>query len=189
MLRPTLGALALAGTALTMTACGAGAQAGQSALDVPSAAGNNAVRTAEVDTPRCGTGDLNAKFGGVLDDGSGQLRIQLEYTNVSDHECILRGTPGVDLIGPVDPVHGPTYSVPRIDDGDPGYLLKAGERGIAWLTVLPDHSPEAWRPTELITIPPGQEDPLRIPWSHDFGVVRQDGATHPGTYVHNFKPF
>lgn len=189
MLRTTLGALVLAGTALTVTACGAGAQAAQSAAGVPSDAGNDAVRTAAVETPRCGTGDLNSKFGGVLDDGSGQLHIQLEYTNVSDHECILRGAPGVDLIGPVDPVHGPTYSVPRIDDGDPGYLLAVGERGIADLTVLPDNSPEAWRPTELITIPPGQEDPMRIPWSHDFGVVRQDGATHPGTYVHNFKPF
>ncbi|MFR9727777.1 DUF4232 domain-containing protein [Saccharopolyspora sp. MS10] len=189
MLRTTLGALALAGTALTLTACGAGAQAAQSALGAQSGAGDDAARTAEVDTPRCGTGDLNARFGGVLDDGSGQLHIQLEYTNVSDHECVLRGAPGVDLIGPVDPVHGATYSVPRVDDGDPGYLLTAGERGMADLTVLPDRGPEAWRPTELITTPPGQEDPLRIPWSHDFGVVRQDGATHPGTYVHNFKPF
>lgn len=43
------------------------------------------MRTAEVGTPRCGTGDLNAEFGGVLDDGSGQLHIQLDYTNVPGH--------------------------------------------------------------------------------------------------------
>ena len=192
MLRTKVGVLALAGVALTATAaCGANAESGAAMAgangDQASAAASGGTRAGGGTAgERCGTGDLSVSFGEVRDSGTNQPHIQLVYTNVSEDDCTLRGVPGVDLTGPVDPVQGPTYSVPRIDNGDAGHLLKAGEAGIAELTVLADGGPEAWVPTELITIPPGEDTARRIAWPYDFGVLRQDGATHPGTYVNGF---
>lgn len=50
----------------------------------------------------------------------------------------------------------------------------------ARLTYLTD--PAGRRPAELATTPPGDTAQLTVPWNGE-PVLRQDGATRPGTYI------
>ncbi|WP_236793037.1 DUF4232 domain-containing protein [Amycolatopsis sp. GM8] len=173
-------AVTLAAAALALSACGTttGAQAPSPATAQAVAAVTTATPAS---TPRCATGDLALSLGTMTQTAAGQDQVPLVYQNVSSHPCDLHGAPGVDLAGPNDPAFGPTYSLPRVDDGPRSIVLAPGERGAAMLFLLQDGG---WVPNEIVSIPPGQTTPLRVAWPFRFGVLRQDAATHPGTYVY-----
>lgn len=93
--------------------------------------------------------------------------------------------------GPDDP-NGPTYQVLRVgvEDQQASSTIEPGRTATATLTYLTD-SPggfgtsgsTGWVPTELVTTPPGDTEQLTAPWPSGDTVVRQDGATRPGTFV------
>ncbi|WP_328610331.1 DUF4232 domain-containing protein [Amycolatopsis sp. NBC_00345] len=142
-------------------------------------------------TPRCTTADLSASLGTPKEheDAAGQFDVPLKYTNTSSHSCALHGVPGVDLVGPADP-NGTTYHLTRTDNGVAMNVVTPGQSATATVTVL-TQAPGAvgssgstdWTPTRLVTIPPGQTQPLTVAWPSSLTVMRQDSATHPGSFV------
>jgi hypothetical protein len=184
MKRILMGIGAAAGM-VALTACGtAGAttQAGGSAVAAASV-GAPAAATA---TPRCTTADLAVSLGKPAEKtgAPGQFDVPLTYRNTSDHTCGLYGVPGVDLVGPDDATFGPVYHLPRVDNGVKYNEVPAGTTASATITILtPSEGGASWTPTKLDTIPPGQTEALTADWPADLPVLRQDAATHPGTYV------
>ncbi|WP_329062374.1 DUF4232 domain-containing protein [Amycolatopsis sp. NBC_01480] len=182
------------------TAVGAGAVGGAGGGGVSDvskqrsdAAGKSgtAPKSAADSTPRCTTADLSASLGSPTQhqDAAGQFDVPLKYTNTSSHSCALHGVPGVDLVGPDDP-NGTTYHLPRIDNGVPMNVVEPGQSATATVTVLTQTpgsvgslGSTGWTPTRLVTIPPGQTQPLTVAWPSSLTVMRQDSATHPGSFV------
>ncbi|GAB3135969.1 hypothetical protein GCM10027258_09300 [Amycolatopsis stemonae] len=137
-------------------------------------------------TPRCTTADLEVLLGKPAEkkDASGQYDIPLTFRNTTDHTCGLYGVPGVDLVGPDEATFGPVYHLPRIDNGVKYNEVTAGTTASATITVLkPAAGEPAWTPAKLNTIPPGSTKALSAKWPADLPVLRQDAATHPGSYV------
>ncbi|HEY1973033.1 MAG TPA: DUF4232 domain-containing protein [Pseudonocardia sp.] len=167
------------------------APASESANPAPS--GPSTATATPAGTGRCHTAALSAKLGKRVALGSvGQGYLPLIYTNVSGRSCLLRGVPGLDLRGPADP-NGPVYSLYRQDRGG-SVTLAPGASASARVVVLSDtgdgsygsnHSTN-WTPTELVTIPPGETTPLTVPWPAGVSVLRQDEATHPGSWIESF---
>ncbi|MGW4060174.1 DUF4232 domain-containing protein [Amycolatopsis sp. NPDC004747] len=188
--RISIGAAALAG-AFALTACGttgstaapaANGGTGAGAAEAPAPAAPAAAKTSG--TPRCTTADLTVALGKPKEKSPGQYDLRLTYQNLSDHTCGLYGVPGVDLVGPDDPAFGAVYHLPRIDNGVKYNEVTPGTTASATITVLtPDGGGKSWTPAKLNTIPPGQTRPLSADWPADLPVLRQDAATHPGTYV------
>ncbi len=105
------------------------------------------------------------------------------FTNISEQPCTMQGYPGVDLVGPDDPVFGPTYSMPR-QGGDPQpFTLRPWDDALSYLTFLPG-PPDGWVPSTIVVTPPDATTHMEFPWNAPgISVLRQDGATHPGTYI------
>ncbi|WP_103351157.1 DUF4232 domain-containing protein [Amycolatopsis sp. CA-128772] len=175
--------LGTAAGAFALAACGTSAAATPAGGGAPVGGGVAGASTA---TPRCTTADLAASLGKPVQksDAPGQFDVPLTYRNVSDHTCALHGVPGVDLTGPDDPAFGPVYHLPRIDNGVQANEVTPGTTASATVTVLtPAEGGASWTPGKLVTIPPAQTRPLTVEWPSDLPVLRQDAATHPGTYV------
>jgi hypothetical protein len=172
--------------AFALAACGT-TTAAAPAVQAPAAGGSGGgVAAASTATPRCTTADLEVLLGKPAEknDAPGQFDIPLTYRNTSDHTCGLYGVPGVDLVGPDDATFGPVYHLPRVDNGVKYNEVPAGMTASATITVVkPAAGEPAWTPAELNTIPPGRTTALTAKWPADLPVLRQDAATHPGSYV------
>ena len=178
--------------AFVLAACGTSTAAQTPAPIAPAApapaqgASGGGVATASSSTPRCTTADLEVLLGKPAEknDAPGQFDIPLTYRNTTDHTCGLYGVPGVDLVGPDDATFGPVYHLPRVDNGVKYNEVTAGTTASATITVVkPATGEPAWTPAKLNTIPPGQTTALTAKWPADLPVLRQDAATHPGSYV------
>jgi hypothetical protein len=191
MKRILMGIGAVAGM-VALTACGTTGAATETSSGAAGAgaagagAGVAAATVAASATPRCTTADLAVSLGKPAEknDAPGQFDVPLTYRNTSDHTCGLYGVPGVDLNGPADARFGPVYHLPRIDNGVKYNEVPAGTTASATITVLtPAEGGASWTPSKLVTIPPGRTEALTADWPADLPVLRQDAATHPGTYV------
>ena len=148
----------------------------------------NATATAQ---PWCGIDSLSASTGPYGSPGDlAQMHFDLILTNVSAQACSLQGYPGVDLVGPDDPMWGPTYSLPR-ESGDPRPVtLAPGTSASSRLTFLPVADTDGWVPDTIVVTPPDATTQLETPWIPGrITVMRQDGATHPGTYIGALHPY
>jgi hypothetical protein len=141
---------------------------------------------------RCHTDQLAARLGTRSTTAPGQTAIPLVYTNTSKASCALHGVPGLDLHGPADP-NGPVYQLPRQDRGGSGVTLAPGRSASAKVVVLSYEEGSVgsagstrWTPTQVVTIPPGETTPLTVAWPAGLTVLRQDEATHPGSWVESF---
>ncbi|MFJ8910166.1 DUF4232 domain-containing protein [Amycolatopsis sp. NPDC102389] len=140
---------------------------------------------AEAATPRCATADLAVSLGEPeqREEATGQFDVPLTFTNISSRACALSGVPAVDLVGPDNP-NGPVYHLPRVDDGTRVTEVPPGSRATAAVTVLsPVPGSTSWTPSKLVTVPPGRMEALSVDWPSDLPVLRQDGATRPGSWV------
>ncbi|MBN9102560.1 MAG: DUF4232 domain-containing protein [Pseudonocardia sp.] len=187
MVRSWAGLLAAAVALTTITACSGTeplAPVAEPATTAPAATSTEAAPTPTAEpVVRCTAADLGLRVGGRGPDvNPGQKTVALVYTNISSRPCYVTGVPGVDLLGPADP-NGPTYPVPRpgADAVQPRTTLGPGRKASATLTYLSGGA--GWVPTEIITTPPGDTHQLVTRWSLGDPVLRQDGATHPGTFV------
>ncbi|WP_372670021.1 DUF4232 domain-containing protein [Amycolatopsis kentuckyensis] len=171
--------------AFALAACGTSTAAPAPVAPAAGGAGGG-VAAASTATPRCTTADLEVLLGKPAEknDAPGQYDVPLTYRNTTDHTCGLYGVPGVDLAGPDDATFGPVYHLPRVDNGVKYNEVTAGTTASATITVLkPAPGEPTWTPTKLNTIPPGSRSPLTAEWPADLPVLRQDAATHPGSYV------
>ncbi|MGV9294564.1 DUF4232 domain-containing protein [Amycolatopsis sp. NPDC003676] len=189
--RAAVGSAVLA-SAFALAACGSPANSAAPAASSPAALPAESSAPASTakekkPTPRCTSDDLSVSLGAAKPAGS-QLELPLTFKNTSSHACDLHGTPGVDLHGPEHPVYGPVDSLLRRENGPAHNVLAPGRTATAKITVLPsDPNPPAespaWTAQSLTTIPPGQTKALKAAWPSDVAITRQDGATHPGTWV------
>lgn len=179
---PSTGAAGSASNTSTSTSAGPT----HSATQVAGAGGN-----ATGDTPRCATADLSVSLGAPKkhDDSSGQVDVPVTFKNTSSHNCGLYGLPAVSLLGPDDP-NGTTYQLTGTDNGVQRNEVEPGRTATAIITVLQpgdgsvgSMGSTSWTPTKARITPPAQSQPLTVDWTPRIAVLRQDSATHPGTFV------
>jgi hypothetical protein len=134
---------------------------------------------------RCTLDQLRASLGATTGE-AGQRHTTVVWTNTSTSGCLMEGFGGVDLQGPEDPM-GPTYSLPRSSAAPESFTLAPGHAAHTTITWLPPQDGPGWTPTTIVVTPPDETRSARLEWPGG-AVLRQDGATHPGTYVGPVSP-
>ncbi|AKK30631.1 hypothetical protein AB431_17520 [Mycobacterium sp. EPa45] len=138
--------------------------------------------------PACGLDSLGLTTSAPASPGDAtQIHFDVIFTNTSAQPCELQGYPGVDLIGPDDPVWGPDYQLPQ-QAGDPQLVtLAPGAAASSRLTFLAD--PSGWVPDTIAVTLPGGPGRMETPWiAGRVPLARQDAASHPGTYIGPLQP-
>ncbi|MCX5200446.1 DUF4232 domain-containing protein [Streptomyces sp. NBC_00237] len=114
-----------------------------------------------------------------------QGKVTITLTNKGTAPCSLKGYPGVDLMSSP----GDTWSLTRQTSVKPKALtLDPGGDAYFTITYLPysaeGNSKDAEFKAATITLtPPGETESKDLPWPHRTPLLKQDAATHPGTYV------
>jgi hypothetical protein len=134
---------------------------------------------------RCSLDQLTASLGRTTGE-AGQRHTAVVWTNTSRTACVMNGFGGVDLQGPDDPM-GPTYSLPRTSETPQSFSLAPGQAAHTTITWLPPQDGPGWTPTTILATPPNETRSARLDWPGG-AVLRQDGATHPGTYIGPVSP-
>jgi hypothetical protein len=134
---------------------------------------------------RCTLDQLKASLGATTGE-AGQRHTTVVWTNTSAAGCLMEGFGGVDLQGPDDPM-GPTYSLPRTSATPESFTLAPGHAAHTTITWLPPQDGPGWTPTTIVVTPPDETRSARLDWPGG-AVLRQDGATHPGSYVGPVSP-
>ncbi|OIV35461.1 hypothetical protein BIV57_21475 [Mangrovactinospora gilvigrisea] len=120
------------------------------------------------------------------DPSANQTTALLAFKNTGTRTCSLVGYPGVDLVAK----NGTTWSLARQKQKAEKVVLKPGYETMADITLLPWNKSEAgtgsqeFKPVAVRVTPPNTRTTTTLawPWSK-LGVLRQDAATHPGTYI------
>jgi hypothetical protein len=177
------GATVLAGCQTAATA--PPAQPPTAASPTPAAAATPAPTSVPARLARCTLDQLRASLGGTTGE-AGQRHTTVVWTNTSTSDCLMEGFGGVDLQGPDDPM-GPTYSLPRSSAAPESFTLAPGHAAHTTITWLPPQDGPGWTPTTIVVTPPDETRSARLDWPGG-AVLRQDGATHPGSYVGPVSP-
>jgi hypothetical protein len=164
--------------ALLLSGCGGSAPSGAPDQAMQQNMVGNGGQAAEQAVPRCVDADLEATVNEPIGAGDQQQSL-LAWRNVTDRPCTMTGFGGVDLRGPDDPTFGPSYSLPRAEAQPTTVTLAPGGTGITTITTLAGGD---WTPTELVVTAPDETVSKTIPWRGGT-VQRQDGATHPGSFI------
>jgi len=173
--RRALVALAVTGSA-ALTGC-------QSVAPPPTVPATAAPTSAAVSAAagRCTLDQLTASLGRTTGE-AGQRHTVIVWTNTSGSTCTMTGFGGVDLVGPADPMWGGVYSLPR-QAGQPATVrLAPGAAAHSTITWLPPADGPGWTPTGMNVTPPDETRSAGLDWPGG-AVLRQDGATHPGTFL------
>ncbi|MEV5319577.1 DUF4232 domain-containing protein [Streptomyces sp. NPDC052687] len=150
-----------------LTACGDGGTAGAAgaAAQAPAASASPSPATASSPAAsRCRTPDLRASVG-RNDPGAGQENHPILLTNTSSRTCTLHGYPGAAFADASGRQLGPD---PRRRPESPA-RLRLAPGGSAWAGLsYADPRISGARtavPAVLLVTPPGEREPLRVPWS------------------------
>jgi len=175
-------ATVLAG-ALVLAACGSGSTPPPSVASVsaPPTATSAATTPVAGSAGKCTLATLEASVGRTTGE-AGQRHTTIVWTNTSSAPCTMTGFGGVDLKGPADATFGPTYSLPRSAGQPTTVRLAAGAAAHTVITWLPPQDGPGWTPTGMLVTPPDETRSAELPWPGG-AVLRQDGATHPGTFI------
>jgi len=120
-----------------------------------------------------------------------QDHLILALKNISNRACTVNGLPDVELDGPDDPVNGRAYQLPSTEAKAKPLTVQPGKAVGSDLSYLrnDDDPTGGWIPNEVLVTPPGSKTWIRAPWPVAAGsVLRQDGATHPGTFYGPLTP-
>ncbi|MFD2418578.1 DUF4232 domain-containing protein [Amycolatopsis pigmentata] len=205
--RGAVTAFAVAAMAAALGACSTG-QTGAAApgAQAPAPAAGSA---ADQGSPQAGMRDLSATNGqdggGVahagneipctrlkvttsqpkaVNDTSTQWVFPIMLTNTGDANCQVRGFPGVRLNGS----DGTTWDLTRTSKPITPVVLRPGEHADADLTYLTDDSGNGWKISSMAVTPPNTTDTQVVTWAVGRAIVKQDAATHPGTYIDPVRP-
>lgn len=193
--------VAASGAALLLTACASATQPADtggspdssaassptsSAADSGSSPGGAGQSTSAAG--KCTSANLSVSLRDVS--GNDQHEVTLAWTNTSARPCTMYGYGGVDLRGPNDPTFGPTYELPRstIHQAATVRLAPGGTAHTTITFLSPDPASAGqpgsvvWVPTQAVVTPPDETHSKTVTWTYG-PVLRQDAATHPGTYI------
>ncbi|MHA6624939.1 DUF4232 domain-containing protein [Pseudonocardia sichuanensis] len=134
---------------------------------------------------RCTLDEVSAALGRTTGE-AGQRHTAVVWTNTSAKACTMTGFGGVDLQGPDDPM-GPTYSLRRAEQPASPVRLEPGGTAHTTITWLPPQDGSGWTPTGMLVTPPDETRSASLQWPGG-AVLRQDGATRPGTYISPVRP-
>ncbi|MFF8670144.1 DUF4232 domain-containing protein [Streptomyces sp. NPDC015242] len=140
---------------------------------------------------RCHTADLKAGFA-LGDDAKpemGQSEKQTQasiwFTNRSNRTCTLSGFAGVDMIG-AQKTDG-TWSLARSSKAPVTMTLEQGDTVDFSITLLPvaasTPQKEKFVPAKFLVTPPNETEHFTLSWPFGGQILKQDAATHPGTYL------
>ena len=108
-----------------------------------------------------------------------QWKLPITMTNQGSASCTVQGFPGVRLNG----ADGTSWDLVRTGDPITPVLLAPGEHATAELTYLTASDGSGWHVSTVSVTPPNGTNTQTIPWADSLDLVKQDGATHPGTYI------
>ncbi|WP_329177574.1 DUF4232 domain-containing protein [Streptomyces sp. NBC_01477] len=145
-----------------------------------SSSGGNGKPAAAV-TGRCHTAGLTFSFGNgdqSYSSSDDQQHLEVVMTNSSGATCTVKGFPGVDLKA------ADTWSLVRSSTSASTVTLKPGANASFVITYLPWEAGSGveFKAKSLVITPPNETTSATLNWPGG-NVLRQDGATHPGTYV------
>jgi len=121
----------------------------------------------------------------VIKGSTTQWQLPITMTNQGSTSCTVQGFPGVRLDGS----DGTSWDLVRTNGTFSPVLLAPGQHVTAEITYLtatalgsgdPD---SGWHVTSYAVTPPNTTNTQTLPWADSLGLVKQDAATHPGTYV------
>ncbi|WP_189221608.1 DUF4232 domain-containing protein, partial [Saccharothrix coeruleofusca] len=125
--------------------------------------------------PRCTNLEVSAPE--VAQD-SGSLHVRVVFTNRGGRECSVAGFPGVRLDG----ADGTSWDLVRQHQAPASLTLPPDGRAMSKLTFLPEAPETGWAVRTLVVTPPDTTQTQELPWTAG-PVLKQDAATHPGTYI------
>ncbi|MFE0021444.1 DUF4232 domain-containing protein [Amycolatopsis sp. NPDC059021] len=167
-----------------------GALQGAGAKDAPVADGTGVANAGG--HPNCANLKVTPTSPDLVPGTTTQMRFQLKLTNQAGVPCVVRGFPGVRLNGD----DGTGWDLARTNAAVLPILLGSGEYATADLTYLTSApvtgdgsgSDSGWHPTTMSVTPPNGTNTQTLPWVDGVGLAKQDGATHPGTYIAPVQP-
>ncbi|MEU9451627.1 DUF4232 domain-containing protein [Streptomyces sp. NPDC048277] len=136
--------------------------------------------------PACDTAALNIAFDAkaVYSAPGEQIPVTVLMKNTSDATCSLHGFPGVDLKAGSD-----TWSLAQGGGAEDPFNLTPGTSARFLITYISweQGSGTEFKATSAVITPPGATTSVTLPWPGS-SILRQDGATNPGTYVGDVTP-
>lgn len=132
-------------------------------------------------TSRCHTAGLKFSFGNgdqTYSSSDDQQHLEVVMTNGSGSTCTVKGFPGADLKA------ADSWSLVRSAKSTPTVTLKPGASASFVITYDPWEAGngQEFKAKSLVITPPNETTSVTLTWPGG-SVLRQDGATHPATYV------
>ncbi|MER6434593.1 DUF4232 domain-containing protein [Streptomyces sp900105245] len=125
---------------------------------------------------RCHTHDLAFKT--VSSTVAGQEEVSVALTNKSAATCTLKGFPGINLLSASG-----SWSLTRSAETPKTATLGTGKTAYFTITYLPfEGDGKEFRAASIVVTPPDETTSATLDWPGD-SLMRQDAATHPGTFV------
>jgi hypothetical protein len=142
----------------------------------------------------CQQGNLSVQPVAESIPGETQPHVRLVLTNTSPTSCKLDGLADVELVGPNHPAFGPVFQLRSWQADKPPPPLTLRPRDQAHMTILylefgPGNEGGPWTPERIAFALPGFKGHrwTVVGWRGK-SVLRQDEATHPGTWSGPFMP-
>jgi hypothetical protein len=167
-----------------VAACGARGETGSRNGAAPSSGGTTAEASDSFTSNTAGPVEKCAKVKVTLgevapsESGQAQVRLPLTMTNSGGAACLLRGFPGARL----QARDGDTWDLTRTGDAVNDVRLEPNGSATSYLTFLSEPGGSGWDITSIVVTPPNTSDSQVFDWPGG-PVLRQDAATHPGTYI------
>ncbi|MFE2375260.1 DUF4232 domain-containing protein [Streptomyces sp. NPDC059398] len=184
----TSGKGAAAGSSDSSTSNGSGADGGTKTANGSSTTDGKGTAAGGSASSRCHTAGLKAAFatgGDAVPDmqGDEQTQASVAFTNTGKATCTLSGFPGVDLIR--DQGSPSTWSLERSSKPVTTISLAPGETTDFSITLgaTTEKGAGAFVPSLVRITPPDERTQFSLKWPFGGAVTKQDGATHPATYV------
>jgi hypothetical protein len=135
----------------------------------------------------CQTAKLRFALGASRGTSSQRTQV-VKLTNKGSSACMLRGFPGVNLIGTVKDNKNYSWPLVRQSVHYSTVMLKPGGTAHFNLIYLPAVPGDGINinVTTIVITPPNDCKHAELTWRHS--VLLQDGATHPGTYISPVLP-
>jgi hypothetical protein len=130
--------------------------------------------------PRCHTAGLGITLGAPQRPGAEQQTMRLTFTNTSAAPCSIDGFPGVNLVA-----HDFQWALQRQSRTPRRIVLPPGGRASSTLTLLRWAAGDgtSFAPARVYVTPPDETTYRTLPWPSGVVLIRQDEATHPGTFI------